>query len=115
DPKQVYYETGRRLVADGVITVDPLGYAAARHAADSNLVGHRGTHVPLLSVTQETAARLGLPQESAKALYEAELDCERALCRAVPGVEHVLARARRETGRGVVFISDTPHPEFFVR
>ncbi|MCW2526604.1 MAG: hypothetical protein JWM76_1464 [Pseudonocardiales bacterium] len=114
-PRQVFVSAGRRLLHDGVITVEPEVYAAAREQAGMDLTSDIRHHPPLLRIAEEVAARLGLPTESAPRLEQAEVDVERDGLRAVPGAPARMERSRQETGRGVVFISDTSFPESVLR
>ncbi len=114
-PDRVHHLTGQHLCAAGVITVSPAAYAAARQHADHDLGARWGHPAPLAIVAAEVVVRLGLVPVAAKALVDAELGVEREVCRPVPGAVERLATARRRTGRGVVFVSDTPLPEAFLR
>ena len=114
-PRQVFVETGRRLLHRGTVAIPAETYAAAREHAGSDLTLDIAIHPPLARISQEVAARLGLAPDSAAMLHDVELDVERAACRAVPGSEARLARSRRDTGRGIVFISDTSLPQEFLK
>lgn len=107
-PRQVFVETGRRLLAAGVIGIDAQAFAAAREQAGWDLTPDRGRHPSLDHIAGELAARLGLPAERRHQLAAAELDVERAVCRALPGSRTRVQEQRSATGRGVVFVSDTP-------
>lgn len=113
-PGQVFVATGRRLRQAGALSVDPLAYAAAREEAARDLTPDVGRHPPLHRIAGEVAARLGLPDVLSEELLAAELEVEREVCRAVPGASARVQQTRRDTGRGVVFISDTPLPQPFV-
>lgn len=113
DPGEVYAEAARLLRAQGLLDVAPAAYRAVRDAAHEDLVRRGDEHVPLARIVDEVADRLGLAASAP--LLEAELDAERSLCRAVPGAPERLAHARSRTGRGVLFVSDTPLPEAFLR
>jgi len=114
-PRQVFLLTGGRLHEAGTISADAHAYAAAREEALSDLTADVARHPPLARVMDEVASRLGLPGGTVDELVETELAVERAVCRAVPGAPERIARARRRSDRGVLFISDTPLPEPFVR
>lgn len=113
-PGQVFLATGRRLRQAGVVSTDAQAYAAAREDAGRECTPDKGRHPPLQRIAEEVAARIGLPSARATELLAAELDVERELCRAVPGASARVEQSRRDTGRGVVFISDTPLPEPFL-
>lgn len=114
-PRQVFVVTGARLRDAGVVRVEPRAYAAVREEAISDLTVDTAHHPSLRRIAEEVAARLGLPDASVDDLVTAELDVERAVCRAVPGAVERVARSRRETGRGVLFVSDTPLPTAFLQ
>ncbi len=115
DPRAVFEAAGRLLHAAGTIDLTPLAYRAVRDRAHADLVVRRREHVRLDEVVAEVVDRLALPVAQAQALVDAELAAERSLCRAVPGAPERLAAARAATGRGVVFVSDTPLSEEFLR
>lgn len=112
-PEHVAEETGRLLQARGVLAVSPPVYAAARRAAQDDRTPDVSVHPRLADLADDVAARLGVP-EAAGALAAAELDVERTVCRAVPGAVARVDAARASTGRGVVFVSDTPLPTAFL-
>lgn len=114
-PAEVFVETGRRARAAGLIAVDPATYAAARNAAHQDLTTDKALHPELATIMAEAASRLALPLGTSAALVELELAVERDACRAVPGAADRLATRRADTGRGVVFISDTPLPSQALR
>jgi FMN phosphatase YigB (HAD superfamily) len=109
-PDQVFLAIGRLLRRDGVLAVPPETYSAARREAVHDLTADPATHPTLAAVSAEVAGRLGLPTEGAARLADAELSIEAEVCRAVPGAPERVAGARRRTGRGVVFVSDTSMP-----
>ena len=114
-PRQVFVETGRRLRRAHVIDVSPEVYASVREDVLARFTVDVRRHPPLRRVAAEVADRLGLDAACAETLYETELAVERDVLRAVPGlVEHVRAE-RRRTGRGVLFVSDTPLPTDFLQ
>ena len=114
-PGQVFVEVGRRLRQAGVVAVDPQAYAAARREALQDLTSDIALHPPLDRVVGEVASRLGLPGDAAAELVATELDVERDVCRAVPGAVARVERSRQATGRGVLFVSDTPLPQAFLQ
>jgi FMN phosphatase YigB (HAD superfamily) len=114
-PRQVFAATGRRLRRDGVLDLDPEAYAAAREQAISILTSDIARHPPLAAIVAELVARLALPGVLAEQLIAAELAVESEVCRAVPGAPERVERARQVTGRGVLFVSDTPLPSGFLQ
>lgn len=112
-PEHVAEETGRLLRARGVLEVASAVYAAARRAAQEDRTPDLAVHPGLADLARDVAARLGMP-DAAAALEAAELDVEWAACRAVPGSVTRVDRARVTTGRGVVYLSDTPLPAAFL-
>jgi FMN phosphatase YigB (HAD superfamily) len=114
-PDQVFLEAGRRLRAAGVLNMDPAAYAAARVEAMRDLSVDVARHPTLQAITTAVAARLGLAPAAANDLAAVEIAVERDTCRAVPGAAARLADCRQETGRGVVFVSDTPLPAAVVQ
>ena len=114
-PGQVFTTTGRRLRRDGVLTLDPAAYAAAREEAISVLTADVARHPTLEAIIAELVDRLALPGELGPDIMAAELAVESDVCRAVPGAAERTARTRQDTGRGIVFVSDTPLPESFLR
>ncbi|SCX40092.1 hypothetical protein SAMN03159343_0879 [Klenkia marina] len=113
-PEHVDEATGRLLRDRGVLAVSPMVYAAARRAAQHDSTTDVAVHVRLPDLAAATAARLGVPEIAAD-LVAAELDVERAACRAVPGAVARVAAARARTGRGVVYVSDSPLPAPFLQ
>lgn len=114
-PRQVFVETGRRLRRNGVVEVEPEVYAAAREEALRDLTVDVALHPTLRQVCVEVAARLALPGAVTADLVSAELTVESDVCRAVPGWPERVAQRRRESGRGVVFVSDTQLPHEFLQ
>ena len=113
-PRQTFVLAGRRLRRDGVISIDPQAYAAAREQALQDLTPNPGRHPTLEQVTLELASRLGLPAPAAQQLAAAELDADSEVLRAVPGASARVAAARQQTGRGVLYVSDTSMPAAFL-
>jgi FMN phosphatase YigB (HAD superfamily) len=114
-PRQVFVEAGRRLRRAGRTSIDAEAYAAAREQAGWSLTSDVGRHPSLHRIAEELADRLGLLPSMGAELMATELDVERDVCRAVPGFKQRAEQSRRETGRGIVFISDTPLPTDFLR
>lgn len=114
-PRQVFVECGRRLRAAKVIDVPPEVYAAVREDVLAQFTVDVRRHPPLRRVAGEVAERLGLAAVSAETLYETELAVERDVLRAVPGLVAHVGAERRRTGRGVLFVSDTPLPADFLQ
>ncbi|SDF65469.1 hypothetical protein [Klenkia brasiliensis] len=112
-PEHVAEETGRLLRARCVLPVSPAVYAAARRAAQDDRTPDVAVHPRLADLARDVADRLGVPGAAAH-LEAAELEVERAACRAVPGAVARVDAARAATGRGVVFVSDTPLPAAFL-
>lgn len=113
-PRHVFVAAGHRLRHAGVISISDDAYATAREDVTRDLTPNLGQHPTLQHIADELAARLGLANHSSADLLRAELDVELELCRAVPGAAARIARRRDETGRGVVFISDTSLPSGFL-
>lgn len=107
-PDEVFAVTGRLLQDRGTVDVPPAVFAAARRAAQRVLTVDPDVHPSLATIAAEVAARLGLRETMTAVLVETEVEVERSVCRAVPGAIQRVAAARSETGRGVVFVSDTP-------
>lgn len=114
-PRQVFVETGRRLRSAHVIDVPPEVYAAVREDVLAQFTVDVRRHPPLLRVTGEVADRLGLDAAAAETLHETELAVEQDVLRAVPGLVEQVGAERRRTGRGVLFVSDTPLPADFLK
>ena len=114
-PRQVFVETGRRLRAAHVVDVSPEAYAAVREDVLARFTVDVRRHPSLLRVAGEVADRLGLDAKAADTLHETELAVERDVLRAVPGVVEQVGAERRRTGRGVLFVSDTPLPAEFLQ
>jgi FMN phosphatase YigB (HAD superfamily) len=113
-PRQVFVATGQRLRHAGVITISGAAYARAREDVTRDLTPDLGQHPTLQRIADELAARIGLADGRSAELLRAELDVEAQVCRAVPGAPARIGRRRGETGRGVVFISDTSLPPDFL-
>ena len=107
-------ETGRLLRSRGVLQVSPAVYAAARRAAQDDRTPDVAVHPRVDHLAEDVATRLGLPAAAAAELLDAELAVEWATCRAVPGAAAKVAQARERTGRGVVYLSDSPLPADFL-
>jgi FMN phosphatase YigB (HAD superfamily) len=106
-PDAIGYVTGLRLQREGVLTVAPDVFSAARVEAEHlTRERHRDDYV-LADVAAQQAALLGLGPEFARVLLEAELDTERHLSRPVAGMAERL-QAERHSGASVAFLSDTP-------
>ena len=107
-PDEVFAWTGRLLRDRGAVDCSPEVFVAVRRAAQQALTTDPDVHPPLPRIAAEVAARLGLPEVLAGALVAAEEEVERSVCRAVPGAVDRVEAARVRTGRGAVFVSDTP-------
>lgn len=114
-PRQVFTETGRRLRAAGVVDLESASYAAVRERVLAEFSTDVARHPTLATVTAEVASRLDLPSAAAAMLAETELAVEADVLRAVPGMVERVAAERTRTGRGVLFVSDTPLPADFLR
>lgn len=113
DPRQVFRQAASELCDGGTVVADPETMSVLRHTIEHRLfelVGHPPT---LVEIHDELAIALGLPPALAGQMLEAELRWERRLSVLVPGIDAQL-HAARATGR-VVFISDTPLSECFLR
>ncbi|MEI4278299.1 hypothetical protein [Klenkia terrae] len=113
-PEHVDEATGRLLRERGVISVSPSTYAAVRRSVQQDRTPDVAVHVRLADLAAGTASRLGIPHAAAE-LVDAELTVERASCRAVPGAVARTEAARARTGRGVVYVSDSPLPACFLQ
>jgi FMN phosphatase YigB (HAD superfamily) len=114
DPEVVLDLLAARLSLAGSTSAPPAAFAAARRRAERQLTRQTGRYAALRDVHAAVADALNDDPEQAEAWARAEEDLERELTVAVPGAAELLARARAESDL-VVFVSDTPHSEAFVR
>ena len=112
-PEAVGYVTGLRLLREGVVTVHPDVFDAARHEAERLTRDRYRDDYVLADVAAQQSALLGLGPESAEVLLHAELDMERELSRSVSGMTKRL-QSERDSGALVAFLSDTPLETHFL-
>lgn len=111
----MFRAVGLLLQQQRVVDVEPAVFASVREQVVQDLTVDIALHPDLAAIMTEVVARLGLAPLLVDRLVEAELTVECDVCRAVPGAVDRLERARVRTSHGVVFISDTPVPEDFLR
>ena len=106
-----------RLSASGQLPCDKDGWVAARIRYEHGLRRWTGKPAKLRDIHLAVAHALGLDPCFAWSTCAAELEAELDLSVAVPGARRLLAEARAQVGSegSLVFVSDTPHPEFLLR
>jgi FMN phosphatase YigB (HAD superfamily) len=114
DPEALLDVLADRLSAAGEISAPAAAFAAGRRRAERELTRKTGRYAALRDLYAAVADSLNEPAEHAETWARAEEDHERELTVAVPGAADLLAAARAEADL-VVFVSDTPHSESFVR
>ncbi|MBJ7357706.1 hypothetical protein [Nocardioides sp.] len=114
DPEVVLDLLAARLASAGDLAAPAHAFAAARRRTERELTRSTGRYSTLTDVHHAVAATLNEPPERAETWTRVEEDLERELTVAVPGAAEMLAEARAEADL-VVFVSDTPHSESFVR
>jgi FMN phosphatase YigB (HAD superfamily) len=113
NPNAVFPVVAGWLADEGVLVGPVEAFAAARRRVEDRLGRLRGRPPKLAEIATELAVLLGLPADAAGVIADAELRCERELVVAMPGAAGLVAEARA-LGQ-VVFVSDTPLPESFIR
>lgn len=114
DPDAVIDVVAERLAGDIGLPVPASVFAAARKRQERRLNQLAGHHVPLRDVYLEVAASLNADPASAEMWLRAEEQVDRELTLPVPSGARLVAESRAGS-HPVVFISDTPHSEEFVR
>lgn len=113
DPHAIVDVLGRDLERAGALPVRATVFAAARKRFETQLTSTLGRHATLREIYGAVAAALVAEAARGEAWASAEEDLERRVTVPVPGAIERL-EAARATGR-VVFVSDTPHSEDFVK
>ncbi len=114
DPEALLDLLAVRLARAGTASATPAAFAAARRRCERELTRRDDLYPTLLRVYEEVAHALNEAPERVELWVQAEEELERELTVAVPGAAELLAQARAEADL-VVFVSDTPHSEAFVR
>jgi FMN phosphatase YigB (HAD superfamily) len=114
DPDAVIDIVAERLAGDIGLPVPAPVFAAARKRQERRLNQLAGHHVSLRQVYAEVAATLSADPASAELWARTEEQVDRELTVPVPGGARLVAESRA-AGHPVVFVSDTPHSEEFVR
>lgn len=114
DPDAVIDVLAERLHGEGMVPVAAAVFAAARKHHERRLVQLAGRHLPLRAIHAEVARALSIDPAVAESWARAEEQLERELTVAVPGAREMIEESRA-AGHQVVFVSDTPHSESFVR
>ncbi len=109
-PEAVFDVLAQRLE----LPVAPDVFASARHRAEVRLEGLLGRHPTLAEVYAEVSDALLLPAERVAELVQAEEALDLELVTPLPGADALVEAARAAYDR-VLFLSDTPHSEDFVR
>ncbi len=112
-PNAVIDVLGKRLESDGGLPVQAAAFAATRKRFETQLTGTLGRHASLREIHQAVAAALSVDASRGEAWAEAEENLERELTVPVPGALGRIEAARARGG--VVFVSDTPHSETFLK
>jgi FMN phosphatase YigB (HAD superfamily) len=113
DPRAVIDVLSKRLESRGRLPVGAAAFAAARNRLETQLTTTLGRHATLREIHLAVADALVTDTAQAGEWADAEEELERTLTVPVPG-----ARERVEAARDqgpVVFVSDSPHSEEFVK
>jgi FMN phosphatase YigB (HAD superfamily) len=113
-PRAVIELLADELSAAGRLPGSAANFVQARLKYDVDLTRTLDRPPTLAEIYARVAAALVADETAPAAWCSAEEDLERRLCVATPGADQLL-KAARESGRSVVFISDTPHREAFIR
>ncbi|WP_148077122.1 HAD family hydrolase [Nocardioides aurantiacus] len=113
DPDAVFGLVADRLRRQGVLVVDPHVFALARRRHEGALTRLLGRHATLHEIYSAVAEALVVDEAEAARWVDAEETVERELVVPAPGVAEVVVAAR--TAGAVIFVSDTPHREAFVK
>ena len=113
-PEVVVDLLSRRLEGEGRIPVPAAVFGAARRRYERYLNRDLGRHATLREIYHAVAAALSVDPAGAEGWAGAEERLERELCIAVPGASELVREARSRADH-VVFVSDTPHRQSFVR
>jgi FMN phosphatase YigB (HAD superfamily) len=112
-PAAVADVLSRRLENEGAIPVAAAVFSATRKRLETQLTSILGRHASLREIHRAAAEALSVEEADAEAWAQAEEDLERELIVPIPGARQRVDAARVE-GR-VVFVSDTPHGEGFIK
>lgn len=112
-PPAVFTMLAERLRAQGRLPCSPAAFVDARIRSERELQRWLGRPVRLAEVYESLARRLSLPAGAHEKLMCEEMQLEREISVLVPGAQAVLAEARADRSP-VLFVSDTPHPDWFL-
>jgi FMN phosphatase YigB (HAD superfamily) len=112
-PTAVIDVLSKRLEASGAIPVRAAVFAATRNRLETQLTGTLGRHATLHEIHEAVAVALSCDADQGAAWAAAEEDLDRELTLPLPGAMDRIEKARAQ-GQ-VVFVSDTPHSEAFVK
>jgi FMN phosphatase YigB (HAD superfamily) len=112
-PTAVIDVLSKRLETDGSLPVPAAVFAATRNAREWQLTQTLGRHATLREIYGAVAAAVSVGDDHADAWAAAEEALDEELTVAVPGAAQRLESARRDGP--VVFVSDTPHSEAFLK
>lgn len=114
-PEAVYFQVGRRLSQQGLITVTPEAFARARAMAERRIraVSDPKRDVTLVQIYEELSRSNAWVRDQVQEMMACEMSVERQASLPVPGVESVLDWIRSEIGR-IVFVSDMYLPTEFI-
>ena len=113
DPNAVVDLVADRLGREGSLPVTPQVFARARRRHEAALTPLLGRHATLQEIYEAVAVALVVDTAQARRWLDAEEAVEREVVVPVPGVVDLVDSAREQGS--VVFVSDTPHREAFVR
>lgn len=114
-PASVFLLLGTKAEAQGLITITPAAFRSMRLFAETQARQLDSVQEPTLpDIHRQLAGLLGLSDEDSRLLLELELEIERDMVTAVPGMREYV-ESTRKAGAKIVFVSDMYLPSGFLR